>query len=320
MLNSLAYNSNTPIIAAVVAGVVVLIILALLFFFVCRRKKRQKENNIAPNDKYVAPFPPGNLAIPNGTVSSGSQANMGMGGPPYTTPYAAPNMGATYSTPSMGDPYSNPNMGAAYSNPSIDAAYSNPNIGAVYSNPSMGAAYSNPNMGDPYSTPSTGGPYSSNSIPGSQVPLRSPNADDEARLAYRDAGSSVTSRSARSEAPPLGNPWSVAGSAGGRGAMHTVNDDAYSGIDGTGSDSMSQPRMSMAGSSVYSSGAAGLGAGGHSIQPLPTRRKGDPLPLPPTANTPLPPGASRMYVPGREQDFGPLPPDYSQATEPYHSP
>ncbi|KAF7297189.1 hypothetical protein MIND_00952000 [Mycena indigotica] len=72
-------------------------------------------------------------------------------------------------------------------------------------------------------------------------------------------------------------------------------------------------------STVNSAGAAGLGAGAY-------RRKGDPLPLPPTANLPLPPGTSRMQVPGREQDFGPvnsdfapLPPSYIQATEPARS-
>lgn len=42
------------------------------------------------------------------------------------------------------------------------------------------------------------------------------------------------------------------------------------------------------------------------------------MPLPPTANVPLPPDAPRMYVPGREQDMGPLPPDYQQATEAYN--
>ncbi|KAJ7079587.1 hypothetical protein B0H15DRAFT_499260 [Mycena belliarum] len=73
-------------------------------------------------------------------------------------------------------------------------------------------------------------------------------------------------------------------------------------------------------SSVFSSGAAGLGARGPSIS---RSGKGAPLPLPPTANMPLPTGTSRMHVPGREQDFGPLPnsplpPDYSQATESYN--
>jgi hypothetical protein len=43
--------------------------------------------------------------------------------------------------------------------------------------------------------------------------------------------------------------------------------------------------------------------------------KGGLAPLPPTAN--VHPEAPRMYVPGREQDLGPLPPDYEQATEPY---
>ncbi|KAJ7789567.1 hypothetical protein B0H14DRAFT_3502852 [Mycena olivaceomarginata] len=67
-------------------------------------------------------------------------------------------------------------------------------------------------------------------------------------------------------------------------------------------------------STVHSSGAAGLGAGAGGVR----RSKGGPLPLPPTANVPLPPDAPRMYVPGREQDMGPLPPDYQQATEAYN--
>ncbi|KAJ7260917.1 hypothetical protein B0H12DRAFT_1274722 [Mycena haematopus] len=64
-------------------------------------------------------------------------------------------------------------------------------------------------------------------------------------------------------------------------------------------------------STVHSAGAAGLGAGGGNAR----GNKGRP---PPTANVPLPADAPRMYVPGRERDMGPLPPDYEQATEPYH--
>ncbi|KAJ6609889.1 hypothetical protein B0H10DRAFT_2062966 [Mycena sp. CBHHK59/15] len=60
----------------------------------------------------------------------------------------------------------------------------------------------------------------------------------------------------------------------------------------------------------------------HSADPM----KGQPLPLPPTAGQSLAhvsdiPAAelraNRRVVPGRTQDFGPAPPDYSQATEPY---
>lgn len=97
-----------------------------------------------------------------------------------------------------------------------------------------------------------------------------------------------------------------------RRTFHTVNNDEYIGMsDGTSSLGRS--------STMQSSGAAGLGAGAHNLR----RSKGGPLPLPPTANVPLPPGAVRMYVPGREQDGGAveldsLPPDYTQATEPYH--
>ncbi|KAJ6614702.1 hypothetical protein B0H10DRAFT_2435870 [Mycena sp. CBHHK59/15] len=96
-------------------------------------------------------------------------------------------------------------------------------------------------------------------------------------------------QSQSSRPPALANPW-----PSGRRAFHTVNDDPFS---GSGSDTESSLR-----SFVFTSGAAGSGA---------------PPPLPPTVNVPLPPGAERMYVPGREQDFGPLPPDYDQATEPY---
>ncbi|KAF7307687.1 hypothetical protein MKEN_01128700 [Mycena kentingensis (nom. inval.)] len=74
-------------------------------------------------------------------------------------------------------------------------------------------------------------------------------------------------------------------------------------------------------STTQSAGAAGLGAGAY-------RSKQEHLAMPATANVPLPADASRMQVPGREQDFGPvpqspgdyggmLPPDYNQATEPY---
>ncbi|KAJ7038052.1 hypothetical protein C8F04DRAFT_1091194 [Mycena alexandri] len=45
------------------------------------------------------------------------------------------------------------------------------------------------------------------------------------------------------------------------------------------------------------------------------RMKGAPPRLSPTANVPLPSRAVCMVVPGREQDFGPLPPNYQQATE-----
>ncbi|KAJ6615419.1 hypothetical protein B0H10DRAFT_2435504 [Mycena sp. CBHHK59/15] len=96
-------------------------------------------------------------------------------------------------------------------------------------------------------------------------------------------------QSQSSRPPALANPW-----PSGRRAFHTVNDDPFS---GSGSDTESSLR-----SFVFTSGAAGSGA---------------PPPLPPTVNVPLPPAAERMYVPGWEQDFGPLPPDYDQATEPY---
>ncbi|KAJ7682869.1 hypothetical protein B0H17DRAFT_50245 [Mycena rosella] len=89
-----------------------------------------------------------------------------------------------------------------------------------------------------------------------------------------------------------------------RRTYFTVNDVSHS--DATSSSGRA--------STIYSSaGAAGLGARGASMV-----RKGSAPAMPPTANTPLPPGAERMHVPGREQDFGPLPPDYEQATEPYN--
>ncbi|KAJ7468666.1 hypothetical protein FB451DRAFT_378623 [Mycena latifolia] len=93
-----------------------------------------------------------------------------------------------------------------------------------------------------------------------------------------------------------------------RRTFYTVNNDpsGASHSDGTSSSGRA--------STVYSSGAAGLGARGQSMS-----RKGAPLPMPPTANVPLPPDAERMHVPGREQDFGPLPPAYEQATQPYNS-
>ncbi|KAJ6542738.1 hypothetical protein B0H19DRAFT_1267956 [Mycena capillaripes] len=110
--------------------------------------------------------------------------------------------------------------------------------------------------------------------------------------------------------PPLTNPYGMASpnqySSGDRRTFYTVNDDP----SGGSSDGASSVGRS---STVHSSGAAGLGAGGYNLR----RSKGGPLPLPPTANVPLPPGAERMYVPGREQDGGPLPPDYEQATESY---
>ncbi|KAJ7619467.1 hypothetical protein FB45DRAFT_754920 [Roridomyces roridus] len=126
------------------------------------------------------------------------------------------------------------------------------------------------------------------------------------------AASSSASASSPPPVPALRNPWSTTGHSSdnnvfpGQRTFRTVN----------GSSSASEPdrdhEMEMEMSSVYSSGAAGLGAGGGNRS-----RKDTPLPLPPTANMPLPIGTSRMFVPGREQDFGPLPPDYEQATEPY---
>ncbi|KAF7345076.1 hypothetical protein MVEN_01671100 [Mycena venus] len=116
------------------------------------------------------------------------------------------------------------------------------------------------------------------------------------------------------ESPPLNNPgWN--GSHGDtRRTFYTVNDDPTSGT--LSRTSMSDGVSSVGRSStVHSSGAAGLGAGGGNMR----RSKGGPLPLPPTANVPLPPDAPRMYIPGREQDMGPLPPDYEQATEPYRA-
>ncbi|KAJ7737880.1 hypothetical protein DFH07DRAFT_892813 [Mycena maculata] len=126
-------------------------------------------------------------------------------------------------------------------------------------------------------------------------------AGSEARLAYLDSESGVRS-------PPLANPWgssTEAPSSPPRG-FRTVNNDPSVGSASDASSSYGGRT-----STVFSAGAAGLGAGGQ------TSRKGAPLTMPPTANLPLPPGAERMYVPGREQDFGPLPPDYEQATEPY---
>ncbi|KAJ7145792.1 hypothetical protein C8R44DRAFT_689877 [Mycena epipterygia] len=110
-------------------------------------------------------------------------------------------------------------------------------------------------------------------------------------------------------AAPLTNPWGGSQSqpdVGQRRTFYTVNNDAAT--SESGSNATSSLRRS---STLFSAGAAGLGAGGY------TSRKGAPLPMPPTANVPLPPGAERMHVPGREQDFGPLPPAYEQAVEPY---
>ncbi|KAJ7822446.1 hypothetical protein B0H13DRAFT_2126955 [Mycena leptocephala] len=105
---------------------------------------------------------------------------------------------------------------------------------------------------------------------------------------------------------PLPSPWHGSGvqsqstQQSDRRAFHTVNNDEYM--------SMSDGASSLGRSStMQSSGAAGLGAGAHNLR----RSKGGPLPLPPTANVPLPPGAVRMYLDS-------LPPDYTQATEPYH--
>ncbi|KAJ7261162.1 hypothetical protein C8J57DRAFT_1337242 [Mycena rebaudengoi] len=53
------------------------------------------------------------------------------------------------------------------------------------------------------------------------------------------------------------------------------------------------------------------------------RRKPYPPVSPPTTSVSVVPVSvdpSRMQVPGREQDFGPLPPDYNQATEPFRAP
>ncbi|KAJ7041158.1 hypothetical protein C8F04DRAFT_1391271 [Mycena alexandri] len=105
---------------------------------------------------------------------------------------------------------------------------------------------------------------------------------------------------------PHPNPWgssSHSGANNARRTFYTVNDDH--------SETMSSLDRS---SKVHSSGAAGLGAAGNTLR----NGKGAPLALPPTANAPVPAGASRMQVVGREQDFGPLPPDYAQATEPYY--
>ncbi|KAJ7482211.1 hypothetical protein B0H11DRAFT_1862898 [Mycena galericulata] len=131
---------------------------------------------------------------------------------------------------------------------------------------------------------------------------------------------------------PLTNPWEASTQ---RRGFRTVNNDPSAGsVSGSSSDgdamsayggmasTIGGPTSTIGGptSTLYSSGAAGLGAGGHTMG----SRKGAPPPMPSTANQPLPPGAERMYVPGREQDFGPLvlppevlPPDYEQATEPY---
>ncbi|KAJ7875322.1 hypothetical protein B0H14DRAFT_3130764 [Mycena olivaceomarginata] len=112
------------------------------------------------------------------------------------------------------------------------------------------------------------------------------------------------------ESPPLNPGWN-ASHPDARRTYYTANDDPSS----SGRSRMSTSDGSSVGrsSTVHSSGAAGLGAGAGGVR----RSKGGPLPLPPTANVPLPPDAPRMYVPGREQDMGPLPPDYQQATEPY---
>ncbi|KAJ7058125.1 hypothetical protein C8F01DRAFT_308345 [Mycena amicta] len=119
---------------------------------------------------------------------------------------------------------------------------------------------------------------------------------------------------------PMANPWQppivipTPPVPEGRN-FYTVNDNAVmSPSSEAGSSSLGRS------STVQSAGAAGLGAGSY-------RRKNEHMPLPPTANVPLPVGAPRMQVPGREQDYGPvgpeygsLPPAYSQATEPYHQP
>nr|GAT60481.1 predicted protein [Mycena chlorophos] len=102
-----------------------------------------------------------------------------------------------------------------------------------------------------------------------------------------------------------------------RRTFYTVNDNELTSPTSDGGSSLSRSVT------TQSAGAAGLGAGSY-------RRKGEALPLPPTANVPLPPGAPRMHVPGREQDMGPvdpeqyggelLPPNYEQATDPYPNP
>ncbi|KAJ7717581.1 hypothetical protein B0H16DRAFT_437555 [Mycena metata] len=132
--------------------------------------------------------------------------------------------------------------------------------------------------------------------------------------------------SARPPSPPMsdisGDPYGGMASPPGSNAAHPNpwGSSSHSGSNAPRTfyavnDAQSEAMSSLDRSStVHSSGAAGLGAAGHTMR----NGKGAPLALPPTANAPLPPDAPRMQVVGREQDFGPLPPDYAQATEPYY--
>ncbi|KAJ6526622.1 hypothetical protein DFH09DRAFT_1328465 [Mycena vulgaris] len=136
--------------------------------------------------------------------------------------------------------------------------------------------------------------FSTYSTPHSEVQL--------VPVRYRDADSQS------GQPPPLPNQWSGLQSPDRPRTFYTVNDHVSA---ASTSDAASSSGRA---STIMSSGAAGLGARGQSLS-----RKGASLQMPPTANTPLPVDAVRMQVPGREQDFGPLPPDYEQATEAYSS-
>ncbi|KAK7055107.1 hypothetical protein R3P38DRAFT_2845138 [Favolaschia claudopus] len=177
----------------------------------------------------------------------------------------------------MAAPYSSSHMSAT-----TPSAYSAPSASQVHMIPNMPTQYGNA----PPASPPLTNPYGGiESPPGSQVGW---------------------------------NPAYAASDPNQRRTFHTVNDDPSGGGSGYGYGHASRPSLSEStsvgrSSTIHSVGVAGLGAGGGNAP----RRKGAPLPLPPTANMPLPAGAQRMYVEGREQDMGPLPPDYEQATEPY---
>ncbi|KAJ6482939.1 hypothetical protein C8R47DRAFT_578359 [Mycena vitilis] len=285
--SSSSSSSSGAAIGGAIAGVAVLAILAFLIFFMCRRKRRREQhmhpNQIVLEDKYqTAP------GLSNYTVDAFPNTSR----PSHVGGYSMSSSNAHSNAHLVQPPYGAGAPQSQYGGGS-QSQYA-PSAPSQYA-PSAPSQYA-PSQYAPSQYAGRGGALAS-----------SPGIDGYGGGMESDPYGGMASPSMTNPHPWNGSQaQSRAGAGGGdRRTFYTVNDGE--------SDGTSMLDRSSTMHTVHSSGAAGLGAGTQVLR----RTKGEAAPLPPTANQPLPPGEERIYVPGREQDAGPLPPDYEQATEPY---
>ncbi|KAJ7657878.1 hypothetical protein DFH06DRAFT_456155 [Mycena polygramma] len=280
-------SSSGAAIGGAIAGVAVLGILAFLIFFMCRRKRRREQpmhpNQIVLEDKYqTAP------GLSNYTIDAFPNNSR----PSHVGGYSRSSSNAHSNAQLVQPPYGAAAPQSQYGG-GLQSQYA-PSAPSQYA-PSAPSQYA-PSQYAPSQYAGRGGALAS-----------SPGIDGYGGTESDPYGGMAS--------PPMANPhpWngsqSRAGAGGGGGGGGGDRRTFYTVNDGESDGASTLDRSS----TMHSSGAAGLGAGTQVLR----RNKGEAAPLPPTANQPLPPGEERIYVQGREQDAGPLPPDYEQATEPY---